>query len=104
MAASRSRLAAMMVTKKRVDCFMRSSELHARPELHAAEVVSGFSYRAKASSPEGNVWKCEPLVIGYVEHLGANLQLGPLTDLEFLRERHVQIANSVAAQIREMPW
>src|SRR6185503_19610181 len=37
------------------------------------------------------------------EHLGADLQSGPLADLEFLGQRHVQIADSIATQIREMP-
>ena len=59
---------------------MLRSELQPCAELHAAEVVSGFSHRAKAASVGANVRKCKSLVIRYVEHLGADLQLGPLLE------------------------
>src|SRR5215468_3853298 len=102
MAASKSRPAAKRM-KRRFGFFMRCSELHPRSELHAPEIVSGGIDYPEASISRTIVGKCKSLVIGDIEHLGANLQLGTFADLEFLRERHVQISNSVAAQIREMP-
>src|SRR5215470_15938976 len=102
-AASRSRLAANGRTKKRVVFFIRDSELQPCAELHAAKIAAGLGNLAKTVSPEINVGECEPLVIGHVEHFGANLQLSPFFDFEFLHQRCIEIANAVAAQIREMP-
>src|SRR4029077_13480415 len=103
MAASRSKLAAIKVGKKRFVFFMLRSELQPCAKLHLAVFVTSFRHRAKTAIIGPNVRECKALVIRDVEHLGADLQLGPLLEVEFLRERHVQVADPVAAEIREMP-
>ena len=61
-------------------------ELEACSELHPAVVISGRGNGTKAAVSRSHVRKRKALVIGHVEHLGANLQLCPLVNLEFFLE------------------
>src|ERR1700747_2181768 len=80
------------------------SELHPRSKLHSTIVVGGLGHGTKAAVARAHVGKGEALVIGHVEHFGANLQLGPFADLKFLGKRHIEIADAFATQIGKVSW
>ena len=61
-------------------------ELEACSELHPAIVISGRGNGTKAAVSRSHIRKRKALVISHVEHLGANLQLCPLVNLEFFLE------------------
>jgi hypothetical protein len=71
-------------------------------ELHSAEVIGCGGNRSKRTIPRTKVRESKPLMVERVKHLGANLEGFAFTDLEFLGQGSVQVANSVASQIREM--
>ena len=77
----------------RVLCSLRpvfeALELYPCSKLHATEIISGFGYLTEASSTKPDVGEGKSLVIGHVEHLGANLQPCPLANLELFGQRHV---------------
>src|SRR5258707_15456001 len=102
MAASKNRLAAIKVGKKRFALFMLRSELQPCAELHLAIVVGGLVHEAKAAVARPHVRKLEALVIGHVEHFCTDLKLCTLANLELLGKGHVQVLDSLAAQIGEV--
>ena len=61
-------------------------ELEACSELHPAIVVGGGSHSPETAVSRSHIRKRKTLVISHVEHLGANLQLCPLVNLEFFLE------------------
>ncbi len=72
-------------------------KLKACAKLHPAVVVGCLRHVPEAAILEAGIWKRESLVIGDVEHLGANLQVFAFADLELFRERHIDITNPIAA-------
>ena len=84
-------------------CAQSNLKLKARSKLHSAEVVSGGSYGTETAVLRTNIGKGETLVIRRIEHLCTYLELLVLSDLEFLGEREIHVADSVTPQVGEVP-
>lgn len=72
-------------------------ELKPGSELHSAVVVYSLGYCSEASITGGDVGKRKALMVSHVEHFGSNLELHVFLNFKFFGQRHVDVADTVAA-------
>src|SRR5258708_30496954 len=83
-------------------CVAPASELDPCSKLHPAEVICSGKHAAETAIAGPNIRKREALAIRHIESLGLDLYLNVFANVELLGERHVEIADSVSPQIREV--